>query len=120
MFKKIWNWIKKNLGIVFAFIGGIITFSIFRGHSDKRARESTESALRRAGEGTEQCKAEVERAEDRIESSKERVERSEERIDRSSELSDEIEGNIRRAEGHSKAIREILEAGKKRAEESKN
>ena len=120
MLKKIWSWIKKNLGLIFAFIIGLFTFSIFRGHSDRRARESTDSALKRAGDGAERCKAEVERAEDRIESSKERVERSEERIDRSSELSDEIEGNIERAEGHSKAIREILEAGKKRAEERKD
>ena len=118
--RKIWNWLKKNIGIVLAFIGGIITFSIFRSHSDGRTRQSTESTLGELGKGTEQCKREIEHAEERIDSSKERIERSEERIDRSTELSEGIEGNIERAEGHTKAIREILEAGKKRAEERKN
>lgn len=80
MFKKIWNWIKKNLGIVIAFIGGIFSVIIFRSHSDRRAVGEDRERLRDIQENSDRRTEILEREKSRTEQERKQLESERERL----------------------------------------
>lgn len=120
MFKKIWNWIKKNLGIVIAFIGGIITFSIFRSNSDRRGISDCDEGLRRIQEDTERAEQQNNELGKRLDDCQDRAEAVEKRLDECARTTEGIkQDNKEIGERLDRSI-EILKNAKERTEKGKN
>ena len=95
MFKKIWNWIKKNLSIVIAFIGGIFSVIIFRSHSNRRTVGEDRERLRSIQENADRRTEIIEREERRTESERSQLESERKSLERERERLSADERNQR-------------------------